>query len=321
MRRIKLSKFERVAGIFVGIAILGTIVTAVSSAIKQGWFDSKTNYYVVFENADGIRQGTIVQMSGLKAGAVEQVELTSDNRIKVKFYILSRYQDRIRANSFVQLIRPFIIGERVLDLEVGSLNLDVMPPESVIASMESMDLMSIMGGKNMNTYLGRMADMMQSMQVLLDAFADKNRAESLVRVFDSLDPLVQNLNHMSKEMTILSKQATHDQGVKKLVANLAVTTHEINRFLPELNEQNPDLARDLSVMTQNLAKVTKALGPAMEGVEGQMPGATQDLMSMLSETVVVLKAMQKSFLMRGNVEQVLKEQRDYERLPASKNPQ
>lgn len=318
MNVIKLTKFERVAGIFVGVAFFGVIVTAVSSAIRQGWFDSRSYYHTVFENADGIRQGTVVQMSGLRAGAVESVELTEDNKIKVHFYVISRYQDKIRKNSSVQLVRPFIIGERVLDLAVGDVKDPVMPVNSQIESVDTMDLMSLMGGKNMNLYLSRMSDMMQSMQVLLDAFADKNRAESLVRVFDSLDPLVKNLNIMSSELTILSKQATHKQGLKKLVVNLAGTTEELNKILPELNRANPELAQDLSLMTHNLAKMTRALGPALEAVEPQLPEASAKLVDMLSETVVVLKAMQKSFLMRGNVQEVIKEQ-DSKRLPADEN--
>lgn len=316
MKIVKLNKFERVAGLFIGLALVGIVVTAVSSAIRQGWLESRSYYHVVFENADGIRQGTAVQMSGLRAGAVDSVDLTEDNRIKVQIYVLSRYKDRIRTNSFVQLVRPFIIGERVLDLTVGDSGYDVLPVNSQIAAVEGMDLMSIMGGKNMNLYLSRMSNMMQSMQVLLEAFADKNRAESLVRVFDSLDPLVQNLNSMSTEMTKLSKQATHDQGVKKLVSNLARATEEMNKILPELNQSNPDLARDLGVMTQNLAKVTKALGPAMEAVEPQLPQASQKLVEMLTETVVVLKAMQKNFFMRSSVQEVLQEESS-QRLPAT----
>ncbi|KYG69855.1 multidrug ABC transporter substrate-binding protein [Bdellovibrio bacteriovorus] len=316
MMKVKFSKFERVAGLFIVVAIFGIILTAISAAVKQGWFEPKVRYTTTFENADGLHQGTLVQMSGLRAGAVESVELESDNRIRVSFYILGKFQDRVRENSTVQLIRPFIIGERVLDLSVGHDQFQVLPAQSAVKSLETVDLMTLMSGKNMNSYLSKLGGILESMQVIMDAFADKSRAESMVRVIDRLDPLMKNLNTMSTEVIKLSRQATHDDGVQKLVGNLAVTTKEINRILPELNEENPQLAKDLAVMTQNLATVTRALGPAVKAVEPELPGASIRLVEALNETVVVLKAMQKSFFMRGSVREV-RDEEAHERLPAN----
>lgn len=315
MMKVKFNKFERVAGLFVLLAIGGVILTALSAAIKQGWFETKVHYFTTFENADGIHQGTLVQMSGLRAGAVDSVELESDNRIRVGFHVLGKFQDRIRENSTVQLIRPFIIGERVLEIAVGSDQFQPLPDQAHVKSVETVDLMTLMSGKSMNNYLSKLGGILESMQVIVDAFADKSRAESMVRVIDRLDPLMKNLNTMSTEVIKLSKQATKDDGVQKLVGNLAVTTTEINKILPELNNQNPELAKDLAVMTQNLAMVTKALGPAVQHVEAELPGASVRLVEALNETVVVLKAMQKSFFMRSSVQEVREE--EAQRVPAN----
>lgn len=308
MSRVKFNKFERVAGMFILVAMFGVVLTGLAAAVRQGWFEPRVRYKTTFENADGIRQGTLVQLSGLKVGAVDSVELDKDNRVRVEFYILGKFQDRVRENSQAQLVRPFIIGERVLDLSVGSEQFATIPEGGFVQSAETMDLMTLMSGKNMNNYLAKLGGILESMQVIMDAFADKSRAESLVRVIDRLDPLMKNLNTMSTEVIKLSRQATHEDGMQKLVGNLNSTTREINRILPELNEQNPDLAKDLAVMTQNLAIVTKALGPATKNVEAELPGASVRLIEALNETVVVLKAMQKSFFMRSNVQEVREEE-------------
>ncbi|MBO9668666.1 MAG: MCE family protein [Bdellovibrio sp.] len=314
--KVKFNKFERVAGLFVGLAILGVIVTGISIAIKQGWFESKTFYTTTFENADGIHQGTVVQMAGLRAGAVEEVELQADNRIRVTFYVLGKFQDRVREDSTVQLSRPFIIGEKIMDITVGTEASPKLANNSKIQSNEAMDLMTMMSGKNLNATLNKVGGLLENMRMLIDAFADKNRAESLVRVIDRMDPLMKNMNAMSLEVIKLTKQATHNDGVEKLVGNLATTTQEINRILPELNKENPNLARDLAGMTQNLAMMTKALGPAVKEVEPELPGASRRLLETLNETVVVLKAMQKSFFMKSNVKEVQEEEAT-RRLPAS----
>lgn len=316
MNKIKFNKYERVAGFFVLFALLGVAMTALSVAVKQGWFETKIYYSTVFESADGIHQGTLVQMAGLRAGAVEDVELEANNKIRVKFYVLGKFQERIREDSGIQLIRPFIIGERVIDVSVGSEQASKLAANSLVPSIETNDFMTLMSGKNLNAYLGKVGGILDNMQVLVEAFADKKRAESIVRIFDRMDPLVKNLSTMSTEVIKLSKQATNDDGVQKLVSNLAITTSEINKILPQMNEENPHLAKDLALMTQNLAVITRALGPAVKAVEPALPGASLRLMEALNETVVVLKAMQKSFFMKSNVREVQDEE-SLRRAPAS----
>ena len=315
MMKTKFNKYERVAGLFVLTAIVGVILVGVSAAIRQGWFEPKVHFTTTFENADGIHQGSLVQLSGLRAGAVESVELERDNRVRVDFYVLGKFQNRIRENSIVQLVRPFIIGERVLDLSVGSEEFDIIANNGAVKSAETMDLMTLMSCKNMNNYFAKLGGILESVQVIMEAFSDKSRAESMVRVIDRMDPLMKNLTNMSSEVVKLSRQATHDGGVQSLVKNLNTMTYELNKVLPALNEQNPQLARDLAVMTQNLAIVTRALGPAASAIEQDLPGASVRLVEALNETVVMLKAMQKSIFLRGSVEDVKEE--EAQRLPAS----
>lgn len=317
MRSIKFNKFERVAGIFVLCAIVGAFVIALSIAVKQGWFDSKVYFTTVFENADGVHQGTIVQMAGLKAGAVDEVDLQSDSRIRIHFYVIERFKERIHQDSVVQLIRPFVIGERVLEVTVGSEQSPAMQANSVLPSQGTMDFIALLNGKTWNSYLGRVSDLMDNMKLLINTFADRGRIEGIVRTIDRVDPLIKNMNAMSLEVIKLSKQVTYDDGVQKLIANLALTTAEINKILPELNKQNPAVAKDLAQMIQNISLMMSAMGPAVKSIEPQLPATTARMVEALNESVVILKAMQKSIFMRSNVREVRDEEEASRRIPAS----
>lgn len=313
--RMKFNFYERMAGIFVLSAVIGTAVIGLSTAIHQGWFEKKIHYSTVFENADGIREGTAVQISGLRVGAVSDVQLEENNRIRVRFFVSKKFQSRIRENSEARLFRPYIIGERALDLSAGDDARPVLAPESQITSQETMDLMTLISGKNVNRYLETVGGTFESLHFVLEAFKDRQRAEGLIRVFDGLDPLIVNLQVMSKEVTKLSRQATHEQGMEKLVKNLNMTTHEMNRILPELNEYNPELAKDLAVVTKNLSIVMNAFGPAVASIEGDIPQTGQRLVEVLNETGILLKAMQKSVFIRGSVKEV-REEESQRRMPA-----
>ncbi len=307
----KFNKFERVAGLFVLFTIIGVLVTALSVAVKQGWFATKVYYSAIFENADGIHPGTLVQMAGLRAGAVEDVELQSDNKIKVNFYVLSKFQLRIRQDSTAQLIRPFIIGDRALEVSVGSETSPEALQYQLIVSNETLDIMSILSGKSLGTHLVRLSGTLENITRMVEALTNKDRTQSLVRIFDRLDPLLLNIEVMANEMTKLSRQATYKGNLQNVVSNLAVTTHELNVILPDLNRENPGLAKDLAQMSKNLASLTndfKVLGPALKSIGPELPQATHRAVEALNETVIMLKAMQKSLFIRGSVQEVREEE-------------
>lgn len=318
MMKIKFNKFERVAGLFVVFAILGGIAFMLSVAIKQGWFDTKAYYTTIFENADGIHPGTTVQMAGLKAGSVEEVELLTNNQIQIKFYVLSKFQSKVKKDSVTQLVRPFIIGERVLDVSVGTEVSEVQPENSLITSHEGIDLMTLMSGKKLGNSLETMSSMLMNIKTLAEAFLSKERTASYIDMLDRIDPLLKNLNNMSLEVIKLSRQATKDENLGVVLSGLAVTTKELNSLLPELTQKAPAMAKNVESLVNNLAELTeqfKVFIPALAAVAPDLPRASKRAIEALDEAVVLMKAMEKSFLMRGNIKEVREE--ESRRLPAN----
>jgi phospholipid/cholesterol/gamma-HCH transport system substrate-binding protein len=324
MNRVKFNKFERVAGLFVGVAIMGFFVSLVSVAVKQGWFDSKTYWTTAFINGDGIHPGTTVQIQGLKAGSIESVELTTDNQVHVKFYVLSKFEAKVRKDSVAQLVRPFVIGERVLDVSVGSQDVAALPPGEKLASQETVDLMTLMSGKELGTYLRTMSGMMDNLKFLAEAFLDKNRTQAFVNAFDRIDPLLKNLNILSTEVIKLSRNVNKDDNLTVVLRELVTTTRELNVILPEMNKQAPHMAKDITQLVGNLAILTeefKVIIPALAEVAPDLPQTSRRAVVALDEAVVLIKAMQKSFFVKSNADEVRKEEAEAagskKRVPAS----
>jgi phospholipid/cholesterol/gamma-HCH transport system substrate-binding protein len=263
-----------------------------------------------------------VHMAGLKAGSVDYVELTSDNKILVKFYVLEKYKPKIRSDSSAQLIRPFVIGERVLELTVGSVESQEVAANAIIASRETMDLMAILNGKNLSQSLEVFSGLITNVKYLAEAFLSKERTESLVNSFDRIDPLLKNLNVMAVEMVKLSKQATKDENLGVVMRELAMTTKDINHMIPEMKEKAPHLAADMASLVKNMAEISqsfKAFVPALAEIAPDLPKSSRRAVEALDEAVVLIKAMQKSFMVRGSVKEVREEEaeRDQTRKPAS----
>jgi phospholipid/cholesterol/gamma-HCH transport system substrate-binding protein len=292
--RIKLSHFERVAGLFILVALLGGGLTIMTAAIKQGWFSEKIHYITYFENADGLHQGTKVQMAGLQAGAVDDIDLEADNKIRVRFHILGKFKDKVRDDSKAQLIRPFVIGERIMDISVGSSKAKVLEPGALIQSEESMDLMQVMSGKYLGQYMKETTSMLKNLKTVLEAFLSQDRTEKMVQIFDQLNPLLKNMNRMSVEVAKLSLQATEGENMRVMMKNVVILTEELNKTLPKVSA-------------------------AMQEIGPEMPKTAKRAVEALDEATVLIKALQKSLLLRSSVEEVRTEEKK-QRRPAHQAP-
>ncbi|MBX3039907.1 MAG: MCE family protein [Bdellovibrionaceae bacterium] len=317
MRHVRLNLYERVAGFFVLFAAVGSVVFAASVAVKQGWFDARVEYSTMFASAEGVHTGTSVKMAGLSVGSVREVELLADNRVKVTFDVLKKFSDRLREDSRVSLVRPFIIGDRVLEVSVGSEGSPALADHAVLTSEETMDIMSVMSGRKTGQLMAQLAQVMGNLQTVVEAFADKERVHSVVRMFDRMEPLIDNVSVMSEEVVKLSRQMNKDQNLGKVLQQAVVLTSELNRILPELNRGNPEMGADLAKLTKSLGRVTAELDRSFSEVDADMPSTAARMVEALNEATVLIKAMQKSLFVRGSVREVREEEAQRRRLPAS----
>jgi phospholipid/cholesterol/gamma-HCH transport system substrate-binding protein len=296
--KVKFNKFERVAGIFVVVAISGALLLTIVTAVKKGWFQTKVQYTTQVKSADGLRPGTVVTISGIRAGEVTDVELLEADNIIVHFEIFEKFQKQIKTDSIVQIVRPFVIGDKALEVTVGSADAEVLQNFATIPSQMAFDMMDLISGKKLGPLLGTLEGLMANMSTLAKAFADPKRTEAFVKMFDRMDPLFVNLSKMSIEVTNL--------------------TRELNQFLPQIRKESPQVGRDISQLVRQLNSLTAALEPAVKEVGPDLPRASRRALEALDEAVVTLKAIQKSFILSGKVQDVKEEEkREQKRQPAS----
>lgn len=314
--KIKFNRFERIAGLFVLTAVVGCLSVAVVVAVKRGWFATKIPFETSMVSAEGIHPGTVVQISGLRAGSVDDVELISAEKIRVRFEVLQKFHDQIRADSTVQVVRPFVIGERVIEINVGSENEPRLAAGHAIPLKSSFDIMDIFSGKKLGPFLGTLEKLSENLRVLGEAFADPTRTKALVEMFDRLAPLIGNMNSMAQGVVKVTDTVTRQKRLEILISNLSEISAALGPIVPAMVAEAPDMGHQLGQMVKNLnvltAEMTK-LAPAIAAIAPDLPKTSLRAVEALNETVVLLKAMQKSFLLRGKVEEVKEE----ERQPAS----
>ncbi len=285
--KVQFSKIEKIAGVFVLCAGLISVFSFIGLAVKKGWLTSTVSFHTYLPSAEGVSSGTVVQMSGLKVGSVTSTKLVSQEKIKVDFEVYSEFSE-IGDGSQVMVFRPFLIGEKVLDIQMGESSDVKLQAGAEIPYTPSTDIMDILSGKKMGMALNSFDQVAQSLKILGEAFSDGKRAKEFVKMIDQLEPLVKNMNTMSLEMTKMTSIALKEKRMEQMM------------------DKMPELVDNLNVLTSEFKKIT----PAISAIAPELPRTSLRAVEALDEAVIVLKAMQKSFFLRGNVEKVLAEEKE-----------
>ncbi len=284
---VKFGKFEKVAGLFVLVAIVGTVASFVIVSVKQGWFTTKVEMKTNFNSGDGLHVGTHVQMAGLRAGSVNKVVLEDNNKITVYFEIQEDFYKRIGKDSVAQVMRPFIIGEKVIDVTVGTNSNGGLNPGDIIPSRESMDIMDLLSGRELGQYMETMRSMAENMRFVAESLFAPSRSKAMVQLIDELLPTVKNLNRMSIEMIELSTLLTEKKQISVVLKNANDLMEELNQFVVEM----------------------QVIVPALRSIAPDLPRTSRRSVEAIDELVVTLKALQKNFMLRGKVEEVRDEEK------------
>lgn len=323
--KVKFNLFERVAGLFVLGAVVMSVVATVGMGIKKGWFDPKVHLITYVQSADGIHPGTPVRFSGLRIGSVDSVDLLSSNEVVIKFKILKRFVKRINTNSIVYIVRPFVIGEKALEVADGAVEGDPVTEGQILTSQQSPDFLEILGGNKLGAYMESLGSAMQNMQKLAEAFLSNERTDQIIALFDELFPLMEKMNSMATEVSTLSASLNERQRLAKVIDEVQVISNQMNKALPAVAKEMPELKDNIKRLMANFNQLSEDMNeimPIIKEVAPEMPVATKKAVRTFEEAVITLKAMQKTWFLQSNVEEVQKEEKKLKKIelrqPASK---
>lgn len=311
--KVKFNLFERVAGLFVLIAVGSAFAVTVGMGIKKGWFDQKVYLKTYVASADGIHPGTPVNFSGLRIGSVDSVDLKSAGDVEIQFKVSKRFAKRIHSNSIVRVVRPFIIGEKALEVDANQKKGDPIKNGQVLVAQYAPDFLEFLGGNKLGYYMESLSMTMQNLQKLAEAFLSDERSDKIIELFDELFPLMKKMNSMAGEVSVLSASLNDKKKLVRVMDDFLRISRQMKKTLPAVVDDMPELSQNILELTRNMNQLSgdmKEIVPVIKEIAPNMPETTEKLMRTLDETVITFKAMQKTWMLQSNVEEVLEEEKN-----------
>ncbi|HYV43968.1 MAG TPA: MlaD family protein [Myxococcaceae bacterium] len=110
-------------GLFLGVGLALAAIVIFSIGSNHQIFDKKFTYHAAFDNVDGLSLDAPVRLGGLDCGRVTSIDFSKDlqdKRIHVQMKISESFADRIRADSVARVNNRGVLGDKAVDISLGS---------------------------------------------------------------------------------------------------------------------------------------------------------------------------------------------------------
>ncbi len=135
------------AGLFIalGLTLAGLVIFVIGK--ERRLFEEQNIYTGAFENVDGLALDSPVRLGGLNVGKVSKISFApdlGDKRIIVTMEISNRFQERIRSDSIARITGRGVLGDKAIDVSLGSPEKDVVKNHGELPTGTSGDISSLL---------------------------------------------------------------------------------------------------------------------------------------------------------------------------------
>jgi phospholipid/cholesterol/gamma-HCH transport system substrate-binding protein len=258
---------DQVVGFFIIIA-LGILVFAIFMlGSRQRWFAKDQTYRTHFDSASGLSTNMAVQYKGFTIGNVKSFDLTSDDKVEVRFTIYDTYLDRVRTCSLVELrVNPIGIGGSQFIFHPG---LKGQPMEG--------DFIPTVNSDEGKEYIA-------NGQIIIP-----NQDDSITVIITRVNTLLQNINGMVTQLRD-GLRGTDTSPLGRSLTGVENTIRDISSLVGGANQSMDPILGDVKQITEGIQSVIADL----KIVTGELSNPDSLVLTVLDTEGAVYTNIEKS---------------------------
>lgn len=206
-----------------------------------------SDYDVVLADVNGLQKGDAVRVAGVQVGQVDQVRITSANRVRVSFSLAERRLAGITDRTLVQVRYENLLGDRFLELSQRPGTGRRLAPGSTLPAGNGQ------AGLDLDVLLNGFRPLLRG----LEPERVNELASSLVAVLQGREDMVRDLFGQTASLT--HGLADNDEAIGTLVTNLDAVLGNLNAHEGDLRTTLRQLRRLVSGLAEDRDPIGQAL--------------------------------------------------------------
>ncbi|HWO05066.1 MAG TPA: MlaD family protein, partial [Methylomirabilota bacterium] len=128
------------AFILSGLLVFVAIIYLLGAQAR--YFERKYDLTVEFVEVGGLIEGATVRLAGVQIGRVTAVTLPEQpgSKVRVTLTIARRFSERIRRDSEARIATQGLLGDKIVEITLGSTSVPALKPGESLASSEPFEM-------------------------------------------------------------------------------------------------------------------------------------------------------------------------------------
>jgi len=330
MARESERKRETLVGLFVLAAIGVAAFMVVMLGSEQRIFEKRFKLRAIFGNVSGMRVGAPVFVAGLSVGTVEKLkfvepgearrpekapglpELDADRvaEIEVVMKIEERFRPQIRLDSVATVGSVGLLGDKSIEISVGSASEPIVAPGSVLTTVDPLSLTDVLD--DVQPMATKLDQILGDIVILTGEMSSED--STLMNGLANLNNILQKIDRGEGTIGALVNSPTTVEELDELLASARAAVAEIRTATVDLPPTMASVRQvaaeveDLSVSLRRSAERFPRITADLERIMANLRLASDSLptLSVEAEQGVrkasdVFEAAGRSVLLRGNM--------------------
>ena len=227
---------------------------------QSGMFERQYRLFAGFAQVGGLIEGATVRLAGVPVGRVTAIRLPEsiDRKVQVELTLVRRVQNRVRQDSVARIETLGLLGDKIIEVSLGSPDAAVLPEGSRIQTEEPLDTDRLM--KQGTELLRNLVDISGELKATIAKVSESAAGTDLAATVRSVRALTAEIETGQGVLHRL----IYDPRLGSAVADAAATLRQVNQTVKRLDGLLGD-AQTRGLVDEARRAVTEARG-AMERV-------------------------------------------------------
>ncbi|MBI4590722.1 MAG: MCE family protein [Candidatus Rokubacteria bacterium] len=247
--------------VLVSLAVLIGLIYLLSAQAR--YFEPKYELVAEFTEVGGLTPGATVRLAGVQIGRVTRVSLPErpGAKVRVSLSIARRFGDRIRRNSVARIETQGLLGDKIVEISLGTSEAPPLKPGESIASRDPVEV-SRLAGEGVEI-LRNLAALSGTLRTTVETFNETKALEDLSAVLRSAKRLTEQVEKGSGWLHVLIYD--EPEVLRRLNGVLTSTEQLLSRSARGESAVGVLLSAESGRAARQLLLAMEALGKLAEG--------------------------------------------------------
>lgn len=192
-------------GVFVLVALAAFLGMIYALGARARLFEARYTIHAEFTEVGGLTEGATVRLAGVQIGRVTGVHLPGQpgGKVRVDFSITKQYADRIRRDSTARIETQGLLGDKIVEITVGSGAAPVARPGETIAARDPADL---------GEMIGETGHVVRSVAALADSLQKTAEAFNQSKIIDDVGAATASARRATDQLARITTEVEKGRG-------------------------------------------------------------------------------------------------------------